>query len=133
MKLFYKPLGSPNSAFEIDLSNEDMTGRYRGQTYRVNNRYPRHLSGPQTVTRFKYRGIDYGVHRQISFKNGNGSSLNATDLASEIAMEASKTHCKNLLLNVERRLQVAKTKGDRFLIDCLERERQEIAQSCSPY
>ncbi|MDJ1185197.1 DUF4278 domain-containing protein [Roseofilum casamattae] len=131
MKLFYRPLGSPNSAFEIDLSNEDTTGRYRGQTYRVNNRYPRHLSGPQTVTRFKYRGIDYGVYRQIPCDNPNGSSLDATDLASETAIEVGQTHCHNLLLNLEHRLQVAKANNDRVLIDCLERERQEIFQSCS--
>jgi len=127
MKFIYRGIEYDHKDPAIDPQEEDILGKYRGRTYRV-NRYPRHLPVPQAPMDFKYRGIEYKTHQceEPLYPGLQPQPRKLQFAQSQLPVEWAATHCQNILKSLEHRLQVAEEKGDRALISQLERERNEL-------
>ncbi len=125
MKLSYRGVEYHYSPLPLELEEGDLIGKYRGRAYRV-HRYPRHLPIPQAPLDLKYRGVEYKTHQCEEPVYPGMTPPEVKPNVTQRPLGFAATHCQNLLKNVEYRLQVAQIKGDRTLIQQLERERDEL-------
>ena len=99
---------------------------YRGSVYTVDPNAEPNVSVVQPSAQLLYRGAAYALNgwAMTAPTTAKRSLLHAT--VSDHA-ESNVTHRHNLYTNVQRRLEVARAKGDQHLISLLERELQHIA------
>ncbi|NJR64140.1 MAG: DUF4278 domain-containing protein [Leptolyngbyaceae cyanobacterium CRU_2_3] len=108
----------------------DRTAQYRGQTYQVADE---NASVPQPVMGMIYRGVSY----RTSPSNGStvirskedARSVKPTPIQTQLSSLAgprpggsAELHRRNLLQSLQRRLAIAKAKGDRYLMLQLQEE-----------
>ncbi len=140
MKLTYRGVNYESSAPNIEVSEGDINGQYRGVNWK--QRYPRHIPVPQPVVGLKYRGASYNIGHPIDIEAslmrrqyaetaktqlGAGKSQVSTRSSRQRALEElNHTHIANIRQNLEHRLQVARAKGDQQLIQMLEAEAQQL-------
>ncbi|MFH7026970.1 MAG: DUF4278 domain-containing protein [Heteroscytonema crispum UTEX LB 1556] len=130
MKLTYRGIDYENDPLGVNLIPGEVGGKYRGANWRHN--YVRHIPVQPPATNLKYRGVAYHL--------GEGQDVEATvcqrqcshpDMASiyrrtKVADEFSNSHLVSIRRNLEKRLQVAKDKGDERLIGLLEDEGRQL-------
>lgn len=131
MKLTYRGVNYEYEAPALDMNEGKFAGKYRGIDCQL-GRYPRHMTVEQSPINLKYRGIAYSTHQTaepelIPAKIQPQAKETVTLTSSfkghqNLKEELAKTHCQNIARQMEHRLQVAKTKGDRHLIEQLEKE-----------
>ncbi|HEY9621611.1 MAG TPA: DUF4278 domain-containing protein [Crinalium sp.] len=147
MRLVYRGVGYDYEPTPTDMVESGVKGQYRGQT--VDFKYPRHVPAPQPVLGLKYRGASY---QTTSAGTASTNDLEAVKPVKRAATpvtvpahmrpgqlhpaflnrqammnEVSNTHRQNIQRRLAHRLEVAKAKGDQFLVNQLEREMQLIA------
>lgn len=133
MKLTYRGVSYDYEPPTIDMMEGELGGKYRGQPWRVS--YPRHIPVPQPASALKYRGVSY----QTGEVADAGTPAPATPAATvpvwavsprnashAVVSEVSQIHRANICQNLERRIEAAKARGDRQLLQMLEQESQQL-------
>ena len=118
MKFSYRGIAYEKELPVIEMEAGNYGGKYRGQSWHY--RYPRHINQPSS-----------GINRLSQAKNVLlSSTAQASSDRSSCAVPIlvslknggtglSEAHLNNIRRNLERRLEVAKLKGDRALINML--------------
>lgn len=144
MKLAYRGVSYESNLPNLEVTEGEIGGKYRGTTWR--EKYPRHIPVPYPRVDLKYRGVAYSVGDPVDieaielpkdYANAETSTtIPATTPASsnqsgrqQVLAELHNTHLQNLRCNLEHRLQVARAKGDSDLIRILEAEARQLAVS----
>jgi len=136
MNLSYRGVKYDETPLVFDVIEGEQIGQYRG--HKITYQYPRHLVQLQPKI-LQYRGAVYQTQshplNEADSQNSEKSQSCVCSLAQASSRKPKVTttaqiHLENLRQNLERRLQVAKSKGDEDLIDLLEREYQQLAQVC---
>lgn len=105
---------------------------YRGAVYTVHPDAEPILPSVQPSGVLTYRGVSYslngGAHPAAAARNQASVVSNKPRFLQKASDKAAFTtiHRSNLRTNVQRRLQVARERGDQNLVSLLERELQEI-------
>lgn len=124
-KLTYRGVSYDGEPPTLDMVESSVGGRYRGHTWRW--RYPRHVPAPQPICELQYRGVHYYSDRPLETSARVPERVTSTPkVCRAVVSEVAKTHRANLWKNLERRLQVAKAKGDKTLIEMLENESKQL-------
>ncbi|AFZ29030.1 hypothetical protein Glo7428_0429 [Gloeocapsa sp. PCC 7428] len=139
MKLTYRGVNYESSEPNIQMTEGDIGGQYRGVNWK--QRYPRHIPVPQPVVGLKYRGASYSVGHPIDveaslvrrqYTETAKTKLKAENQVSTASSrqraleELNHTHIANIRQNLEHRLQVARARGDQKLIQMLEVEAKQL-------
>lgn len=118
----------------LEILEGDMVGCYRGQMFHP--KYVKHLPEASSEFRLRYRGATYvtggcvqGVTQTEEMAAALGSTLGPTvseivPLRRKIDSQLSQAHHSNLVRNIDRRLQVARSQGNTQLVQALEAERE---------
>jgi hypothetical protein len=144
MKLSYRGVSYEQNSPQIETMAGAAGGTYRGATW--NHQYLRHIPVPQPKVDLKYRGVAYStgdpidvevVRLRREYTQINGATANTTAIATkqkpaksdrqQVLQELHSTHLDHLRRNLERRLQIAREKGDNHLIQLLEAESRQLA------
>ena len=130
MKLSYRGIVYEKELPLIEMETGEYGGRYRGQSWHY--RYPRHVFNQNSN---KINPLSRSTHSLSSLTTqaafANDSSVCAVPMATALkttGMEFSKTHLNNIRRNLERRLEAAKRKGDKQLINILKKESVLLTQ-----
>ena len=104
---------------------------YRGSVYTVDPNAEPSLKVPQHAAQLLYRGTVYALNGWTKPVVGLQSSLSGAPKTSRFSKKAGDTqlatvHRTNLHTNLQRRLQVARERGDQNLISLLEQELHQI-------
>jgi Domain of unknown function (DUF4278) len=97
---------------------------YRGQTLQIDPSNTVEVERPQSYELI-YRGETYQMNRSGQVSSAPKAEIQIPDTMPRHFV--GKVHQANLEENLQRRLKVAKERGDRKLIEMLEAERQQIA------
>jgi Domain of unknown function (DUF4278) len=144
MKLSYRGGSYEHNSPQVEMMTGAVGGKYRGATW--NHKYLRHIPVPQPKVDLKYRGVAYStgdpidveaVRLRREYSQVNGSATPTTEMAAaqqmpircdrtSVVRELHSTHLNHLRRNLERRLQIAKEKGDNQLIQLLEAESRQL-------
>lgn len=100
--------------FALTLDFNEIGNSWINQTYR----YPRHISQRPPQLRQPCRGT-----RPIPAPSGTESEQ---VVLSKQAQESAQIHLNNICRLLERRLQVAQSRGDNHLVNLLKNEYQQI-------
>lgn len=99
---------------------------YRGRQYTTSEVIPALASSGSYHHTLCYRGVNY-----TRTANGAISAIGETQTipatAAAAIKEVSRIHRENLRRNLERRLQAARERGDRVLVNLLEAESEALA------
>ena len=144
MKLSYRGVSYEHNSPQLEMMTGEVGGKYRGTAW--NHKYLRHIPVPQPKVDLKYRGVAYStgdpidvevVRLRREYTQVNGATANTTAIAAkqmltksdrqQVLQELHSTHLDHLRRNLERRLQVAREKGDNHLIQLLEAESRQLA------
>lgn len=102
--------------------------QYRGLAYTVNPNVVERQPVVSPVTNLIYRGATYSMNgwqptaRPVSMAICAGVSR-----CSQTSSDVAAVHRRNLYQNLDRRLQIACQRGDRDLVQALERELRQIS------
>lgn len=126
MRLSYRGVKYENTSPLLEVREGEIGGTYRGQTWRTH--YVRHMPEPQPVHDLQYRGVAY--------RTGQPAIAMPTAVSSRSTLQAkhkrkreheldevTKIHLTNIRRSLERRMQVAKERGDEKLVRMLEQEK----------
>jgi len=142
MKFTYRGVNYEKNSSALELTEGELGGKYRGADW--NKRYLRHIPVPPNPTALKYRGAEYYLGDSIDAEAMmlrrryiKREDYTATETKNQVVpnacprhiifQETSKTHHANIRQNLERRLEVAKAKGDEKLVRLLEAEAHQLA------
>ncbi|ARV59524.1 hypothetical protein BZZ01_13595 [Nostocales cyanobacterium HT-58-2] len=133
MKLTYRGVDYEHNPLIVEATDSEISGKYRGGTTWKRN-YPRHIPQPQSTAELKYRGVSYyvGDPLQVEFMvqcKQRTRTANAVEVGQhkKSGGELAQTHLSNIRQNLQRRLHLAKEKGDQDLIRLLEDEAKQLA------
>ncbi|MBD2042718.1 DUF4278 domain-containing protein [Microcoleus sp. FACHB-672] len=136
MKLTYRGASYNYEPPTIDMMEGEVGGKYRGQPWTVS--YPRHIPVPQPALSLKYRGVAYqtgevadaGVIASAApVEKTPVWAVSPRNASHSVVSQVSEIHRANICQNLERRIEAAKARGDRQLLQMLEQESQQL--TCS--
>ena len=133
MKLTYRGTNYENDISAVEMVEGEIGGKYRGQNW--NYRYPRHIPVPEQAYNLKYRGVEYNTKRtqepEVVVAKTVVEPVRAIvptrAKACTVVPDIATVHRTNLCNILDRRLQVAKAKGDERLLRLLESEAAQMA------
>ncbi|HLO52197.1 MAG TPA: DUF4278 domain-containing protein [Kamptonema sp.] len=133
MKLTYRGANYEYDIPTVDIVEGEVGGKYRGQNW--NYRYPRHIPVPHQAYDLKYRGVEYSTKRTqepevvVAQTVVEPARAIAPSPATpcKVLPEIAKIHRANLCNILDRRVQVAKARGDEKLLRLLENEAIQMA------
>ena len=135
MKCNYRGVAYEYNPIPVEVANDEIGGKYRGLPWK---RYqPKSVSMSQHFAQLKYRGIAYCIgdlqkvqqHEEDTIRLQERYAVTNYKLKNSFKSrdELAKIHLSNIHKNLERRLQLAKQRGDANLIYLLEEEAKQIA------
>ena len=139
MELTYRGTNYKYNQPTSELITGETGGKYRGADW--NRHYLRHIPVPQPVANLQYRGVNYCTGHPVDveaslLRQQHAELATATQKQvnrqpqvksrREVMDELNNTHLSNIRRNLEHRIQVAKAKGDRRLVQMLEAEVEQI-------
>lgn len=141
MKLCYRGVEYDHNPPSLEMKESEITGCYRGRTLTFS--YPSHVSVPQPVARYTYRGVGYettlqghpqplsaspaGNVRQPIFQSIKGADSPIMQARRHLLLEATTAHRTNMQQSLDHRLAVAKAQGNDRLVQQLEEELLQLA------
>jgi len=137
MNLSYRGVSHRYEPPTVEQLESDLSGQYRG--CRVQFSYPRHIPAAHPVAELSYRGVSYRKTADGAIKPASRPvsrplrdlltfrNTKAQTQRSAVIKELSSVHNQNLYQLLERRIQVAHSKGDQRLVEQLEQERRQLA------
>ncbi|WP_448601643.1 arginine synthesis PII-interacting regulator PirA [Thermoleptolyngbya sp.] len=119
----------------VEMRDSGSVGLYRGRELHFS--YPRHIPVPQPVNRLQYRGVAYHTTETGEVNSIGRVVRPAAQPQARRAIahaparlvdqqELAKVHHQYLMERLQRRLEVARAKGDDALIRQLEQERHQL-------
>ncbi|MEL6471142.1 MAG: DUF4278 domain-containing protein [Cyanobacteria bacterium J06623_4] len=140
MKLTYRGIEYDHNPPMLEVTESEITNRYRGQT--APYAYVRHVPIPQPAVSLRYRGVAYQTtrHGQVqqltqpsvqTVRPGNAlahlrNKLMGTSPAAqarrELLQESSRLHKASIERSLQHRIKVAREQGNEVLIQQLESE-----------
>lgn len=127
MKLSYRGVNYENASPILEVTEADIGGTYRGQSWR--SHYVRHIPEPPPVHDLKYRGVAYRTGKPAGAVPSAAAAARCTlpgchkREREKVLNQVARTHLANIRSNLERRMQVAKARGDEKLVRLLEEEK----------
>ena len=141
MESTYRDNNYESNQFNVELVEGEIGVEHQGTNWK--QKYPRHIRVPQPKIDLNYRGVESTsddpidqeanlLHREYIAANsvavpGKNEVVPTKTSRQQVLEELNQTHLNNLRRNLERRLQVAREKGDENLIRLLEAEFEQIA------
>jgi hypothetical protein len=137
MKLCYRGVEYDYTPPVLEVSESEMLGHYRGRPLRFS--YVKHVPFPQSEANLKYRGAAYHTTRQGEIEavvqlNQSPQEPQFKPVFDSMAaarrsllQESARVHQENIRRSIERRLQVAQSRGDARLVRQLEEEMHQLA------
>ena len=135
MQLSYRGANYDNESLTLEMTEGEVVGKYRGQQW--HEKYPRHL--PQTKPKFdlQHRGITYSVtampinkteNLQIKSKQNQTNNVCPVHIRRKLVSnnKLAEVHLENIKRNLERRIEIATSKGDIHLIKLLKEEQSAL-------
>jgi hypothetical protein len=131
MQLSYRGIPYEKTSLILEMKEGDIGGKYRGREF--SHRYPRHI--PQIKPKFdlQYRGVAYSIiappmEKPAYSVESDQHNICPVSIRKQIKIEdnLSQIHLNNIRRNLERRIEVAKSKGDLNLINLLEKEQSTL-------
>lgn len=133
MKLTYRGVNYEPHTPATEMVEGELGGQYRGTSWK--QRYPRHIPVPKPAVGLKYRGASYCSGHPIdveasllrrSYQATTNTKSGSINHRQKVLEELNHVHIANIRQNLEHRLQVARAKGDRELIQMLEVEANQL-------
>lgn len=137
MRLTYRGINYEPETMPLATTEGEVAGKYRGQSWRYH--YPRHVPELQTKLWLQYRGVRY-IKRPVVQASQKPLELSIPAVTPQTELpkpphfatqreedEAAKIHLETIRRNLERRIGVAKEKGNDQLISMLEQEYRDLA------
>lgn len=134
MKLTYRGIKYEHTSETVEVTTQGVCGKYRGAEWKCH--YSKHIPVTHHAAELKYRGASYysGNPQEIEelkqrkklnliFAKNDQIFLSKRRKNNELA----QIHTANLQRNLQRRLEVAKQKGDENLIRILEEEANQLS------
>lgn len=137
MKLCYRGVQYNYAPPELEVSEREALGRYRGRSLRFS--YVRHVPFPQPEASMTFRGASYRTdsHGRIESAEPHKPATRRSKFAPvfdsmaaarrRLLQESASVHRENIRRSLERRLEVAQLRGDEALVRQLEDEMHQIA------
>lgn len=134
MELSYRGVNYENHPPTLEVTEAEICGKYRGQN--LSFRYVRHIPLPPPVPKLMYRGVAYGNNQPVAAQETvaeqpvariAGKTLPIPKSREKFLDEAGIAHQANIRRSLERRLHIARAKGDESLLRLLEAESKQIA------
>ncbi|MEQ9481598.1 arginine synthesis PII-interacting regulator PirA [Coleofasciculus sp. F4-SAH-05] len=133
MKRCYRGVHYDETPSTLDVSEGEIGGTYRGQNWRFH--YLRHIPEPPPTHDLKWRGAVYHTGKPRVVKSTpvetpmtmvGTRSWFLKNSRQKAFQQTSITHLENICQSLERRLDVARAKGDQDLVRQLEKESEQI-------
>ncbi len=134
MKLTYRGIKYEYAPKTVEVITEGVCGKYRGAEWKCH--HSEYIPVTHNAVELKYRGATYYSGNPEEVKElKQRKKLNSIFAASNNLFasnqphndELAKIHLANLQRNLQRRLEVAKQKGDENLIGILEEEANQLS------
>jgi Domain of unknown function (DUF4278) len=139
MRLTYRGVDYDYNPPSLEMSESEITGRYRGRSYQFS--YVRHVPFPQPVAELTYRGVAYKTNAQGQVEAApSPTAVNRQDAAvglhpvrtmaearRQLLKEAALAHRTNIQRSLEHRIAVARNQGNEPLVRQLEEEMHHLA------
>jgi hypothetical protein len=137
MKLCYRGVEYDYTPPVLEVSESEMLGHYRGRPLHFS--YVKHVPFPQSEANLTYRGAGYHTNRhgeveavvqvnkapqEPQFKPVFDSMAAARR---SLLQESARVHQDNIRRSLERRMQIAHSRGDMPLVRQLEEELHQLA------
>ena len=133
MKLTYRGTSYESDIPKIDVTEGEVAGKYRGQSWKYH--YPRHIPVPGPPRQLKYRGVSL-IKGEITTASAMAINAITEQISAQRRTESVEgpalknnigpTHRANLCRILDRRKQAAIERGDRVLLEQLENESQYL-------
>jgi hypothetical protein len=134
MRLSYRGQHYDYEPVPVDMAETNTTGHYRGHQF--NFSYPRHIPVPQPILDLKYRGVAYRTSSSGLITTPQPAIQPDQEVVpvrfkpvksnrQVLLREVAKIHSQNVQQRLQHRLDVARAKGDEWLVAQLEREMQQ--------
>jgi hypothetical protein len=128
MKLTYRGVDYSYEPPTLDMVDGDIGGVYRGHPWRL--AYPRHVP-VQPVHQLKYRGVAYTTGNvadaQVPVSVPVPSIFAGLKPNQEVVSEVAQIHRENICQRLEKRIQAARARGDKQLLQMLEDESKQLS------
>lgn len=136
MRLSYRGINYEPETMPLEVTEGELGGKYRGQPWRYH--YPRHIPELQPKLWLHYRGVSYSKRPMVYSPQQKAMSIPAVAPQGEFPSpvhftlqtqetDAEQAHLESIRRNLERRLSVAREKGNEQLVSMLEKEYQDLA------
>lgn len=124
MKLNYRGVKYEAELSKLAVAQGSIGGKYRGQNWRV--RHPLEVREPEAVYNLRYRGVSYctGQGSIVGQPKSVAQPVSAPrrKQREKVFDQIKVAHLTNIRRTLERRMQIAKAKGDQQLVQLLEAE-----------
>ncbi|MBR8828720.1 MAG: DUF4278 domain-containing protein [Gomphosphaeria aponina SAG 52.96 = DSM 107014] len=133
MKLSYRGVPYATESLKLEINEGEIVGKYRGQNWRYH--YPRHIPQLKPKIYMQYRGVAYSTCPLPKTAITQLLVQEITEKTCPLPIikrckeqeNSAQIHWDNIRRNLERRLEVAKAKGDEHLIQMLEQESKQLS------
>ncbi len=133
MQLSYRGVPFEKNSLSLEMKEGEIIGQYRG--HEIHQKYPRHIPQIQPKFDLQYRGVAYSISA-MPIEKPSKLAINPShngcpvSIRKQLKIEDNLTqiHLDNVKRNLERRIQVAKSKGDSSLVNLLYQE--QLALEC---
>ncbi len=133
MKLIYRGIKYEHAPETVEVTTEGVCGKYRGAEWKCH--YSNHIPITHHAAELKYRGASYysgnpqeveelKQRKKLDFIFAKDNQIFVRNQPNN---ELAKIHLANLQRSVQRRLEVAKQKGDETLIRQLQQEANQLS------
>jgi hypothetical protein len=134
MKLSYRGVNYELTPPTLEVTEGEILGQYRGVSWRCHTL--QEMPVPQVNLALTDRGVTYNPNQETDQVTSSAAWGAATKPAKPVFVpkafpvrkQTEQVHRANLLRNLERRIQVARERGDLNLIGLLEAESQQLVE-----
>lgn len=133
MKLTYRGIKYEHAPEAVEVTTQGVCGKYRGAEWKCH--YPKYTPVTHNAAELKYRGASYysgnpqeveelKQRKKLNYIFAPNNQLFMKHPANN---QLTQIHQANLQRNLQRRLEVAKQRGDEKLIRQLEQEANQLS------
>lgn len=127
MQLSYRGIPYEKNSLSWEMKEGEVIGQYRG--HEIHQKYPRHIPQIQPKFDLQYRGVAYSIsampiEKKANFAPNQTPNSCPVSIRKQMKIEDNLTqiYLENVKRNLERRIEVAKSKGDSSLVRLLYQE-----------
>jgi hypothetical protein len=134
MKLIYRGIKYEHTPEAVEVITEGVCGKYRGAEWKCH--YPKYTPVTKHAAELKYRGASYysgnpqeveelKQRKKLNFIFAKNDQVFLSNRRKN--NQLAEIHITNLQRNLQRRLEVARQRGDENLIRILEEEANQLS------